>query len=81
VKADGASDGVDEDGVGNGAGDDAGQVDFEEIGRAEDWTRIEVANTDEYEENDGEEMEEGDKEAEKVMGTLSSFGRWGDDVV
>jgi hypothetical protein len=39
VEADGAGDGVNEDGVGDGGGDYVGEVDGEEVGRPDDGLR------------------------------------------
>ena len=54
VEPDGAGDTVDEDGIGDGEGNDVGEIDFEEVGFAEDGLVGEIADADEQEEDPGD---------------------------
>lgn len=56
MKADGAGNGVDEDGIGDRTGDDVGEVNFEKVGAPKHWTIVEVADTDEDQEDKGESV-------------------------
>lgn len=54
--------GVDENGVGDGNGDDVGEVEVDEVDATENWVDAGVAELDEDEESEGDEEEEGGEE-------------------
>lgn len=51
MQAQRSCDTVDESGIGDGAGDDVAEVDFDEVDVGEDGARVEVADLDEDEED------------------------------
>lgn len=53
VQPDRTGDGIDQDGIGHGDGDDVGEVEVEEIGVAEDRLVGDVGNHDQHQEDPG----------------------------
>lgn len=57
-------DGVDEYSVGHGFGNDVCEIDFEEIGASYDSVAIYVSDLNEDQEDQGDEIDDGDKDSE-----------------
>lgn len=74
MEANGPGNTVDEDGIGHGKGDDVGEVEFEEIGFAQDGLVGEVADTDEQQEDPGDEIEKRAEEAVPNHGGMRPAG-------
>lgn len=74
VQAEAPGDGVEEVRVGDGDGDDLGDVEPEEPGVADDGGVLDVADEDEDQEGDGEEVEKGGDEGGVAAGDGSGHG-------
>lgn len=70
VESEGAGDGIDENGVGDGAGDNVREVNLEKECAADDGARVEVANADKDQEDEGKEVAYRGQDTERMVRTL-----------